>query len=86
MVFNWCIDEAMTSLLDPSALVRTQHFRTDQYGKLVEVAESSVDPMHSIHEKRSKHGLCYWHKVLHCSLTTQIMSTYRLAVDIRNPV
>ena len=86
------MDEATPSFFDPSTLLRSQIFRANQNGQLVEATESSVDPMHSRHGKRVKHGLCEWHKVsfndlmLHRLLTTQMMWTCRLSVDIRNPV
>ena len=63
------MNEAMPSLLDPTELLRSQHFRTDQDSQLVEVAESYVDPLHSRCRKHSKNGLCDWHKVSFYGLT-----------------
>ena len=53
-IFNWYMDKAIPSLLDPTALLSSQQFRTDQDGQLVEATESSVDPLHSRCGKHSK--------------------------------
>ena len=38
-IFNWCMDEAIPSLLDTNALLRSQMFRTDQDDQFLETAE-----------------------------------------------
>ena len=50
-MFNWCTDEAIPSLFDLTALLRSQILRTDNDGQLVEATGSSI------------YGLCYWHMV-----------------------